>query len=312
MSGYWDEAMERQISREELAKLPPEAQHAFMRTWFFHNYEDPAERTPYEGREGGYIYIWGGPYDAHEELGAEFGGIVPEAVIEELVGDLESYCTEWTSAEKPEDYDQGVVDDIAAITSFHANFQVAISDIHELLETNVSKTAEKALRRLLYVNVITAIETYLSDAFISTVVPDPELMRRFVEINPTFRDRKIKLADVYKEMERIEKLAKSDLRDIVWHNLKRVKPLYKGTLKITFPDDLEAIFQAVRVRHDLVHRNGKTKDGEEIDISKGAITDLIDEIEKFVSHVDAQLPKEENGNKRGLAAGGTLDFSDDF
>lgn len=312
MSGYWDEAMERQISREELAKLPPEAQHAFMRTWFFHNYEDPAERTPYEGREGGYIYIWGGPYDAHEELGAEFGGIVPEAVIEELVGDLESYCTEWTSAEKPEDYDQGVVDDIAAITSFHANFQVAISDIHELLETNVSKTAEKALRRLLYVNVITAIETYLSDAFISTVVPDPELMRRFVEINPTFRDRKIKLSDVYKEMERIEKLAKSDLRDIVWHNLKRVKPLYKGTLKITFPDDLEAIFQAVRVRHDLVHRNGKTKDGEEIDISKGAITDLIDEIEKFVSHVDAQLPKEENGNKRGLAAGGTLDFSDDF
>ncbi len=312
MSGYWDETMERQISREELAKLPPEEQRAFMRTWFFQNYEDPAERTPYEGREGGYIYIWGGPYDAHEELGAEFGGIVPEAVIEELVGDLESYCTEWTSAEKPEDYDQGVVDDIAAITSFHANFQVAISDIHELLETNVSKTAEKALRRLLYVNVITAMETYLSDAFISTVVPDPELMRRFVEINPTFRDRKIKLSDVYKEMERIEKLAKSDLRDIVWHNLKRVKPLYKGTLEITFPDDLEAIFQAVGVRHDLVHRNGKTKDGEEIDISKGAITNLIDEIEKFVSHVDAQLPKEENGNKQGLAAGGTLDFSDDF
>lgn len=310
MSGYWDEALEHQISREQLAELPPEEQRAYMRTWFFQNYEDPAERTPYESSEGGYIYIWGGPYDARDELGSEFGDVVPEAVIEGLVDELEYHCTEWTSAEKPEDYDQGVVDDIAEITSFHANFQLAISDIHELLETNVSATAEKALRRLLYVNVITAMETYLSDAFISTVVPDPKLMRRFVEINPPFRERKIKLSDVFKQMDRIEKLTKSDLRDIVWHNLKRVQPLYKGTLETSFPDDLEAIYKAVGVRHDLVHRNGKTKEGEEINISGEAITALIEKVEQFVTHIDAQLPKDENANKQSLGTNSTIDFSD--
>jgi hypothetical protein len=276
-----------QISRKQLAELPPEEQRAYMRTWFFQKYEDPAERTPYESSEGGYIYIRGGPYDTHEELGSEFGDVVPEAVIEELVGELEYHCTEWTSAEKPEDYDQGVVDDIAEITSFHANFQVAISDIHELLETTVSATAEKALRGLLYVSVITAMETYLSAAFISTVVPDPKLMRRFVEINPPFRERKIKLSDVFKQIERIEKLAKSELRDIVWHNLKRAQPLYKGTLEIAFPDSLESIYKAVSVRHDLVHRNGKTKEGEQINISKEATTELIDKVEQFVSEIDS-------------------------
>jgi len=39
-----------------------------MVKWFFENFEDPAEETPFESAEGGYQYIWGGPYDANEEL----------------------------------------------------------------------------------------------------------------------------------------------------------------------------------------------------------------------------------------------------
>lgn len=39
-----------------------------IRTWFFENYEDPAIRTPYESAEGGYQYIWGGPYTTAEVL----------------------------------------------------------------------------------------------------------------------------------------------------------------------------------------------------------------------------------------------------
>lgn len=46
-----------------------------MVAWFLANYEDPAENTPYVSKEGGYQYIWGGPYDAGEALADEF----PEA-----------------------------------------------------------------------------------------------------------------------------------------------------------------------------------------------------------------------------------------
>ena len=30
-------------------------------SWFHTFFEDPAQETPYIGREGGYLYIWGGP-----------------------------------------------------------------------------------------------------------------------------------------------------------------------------------------------------------------------------------------------------------
>ncbi len=39
-----------------------------MLDWFYENYEDPVHRMPHEAREGGYIYINGGPYDARDVL----------------------------------------------------------------------------------------------------------------------------------------------------------------------------------------------------------------------------------------------------
>lgn len=54
------------ISREDLKNADRDTQLGVMRTWFLQNYEDPAERTPYESREGGYIWIWGGPYEARK------------------------------------------------------------------------------------------------------------------------------------------------------------------------------------------------------------------------------------------------------
>ena len=43
-----------------------------MVDWFAANYEDPAQSTPYDSSEGGYQYIWGGPYDAEEEIWGAF------------------------------------------------------------------------------------------------------------------------------------------------------------------------------------------------------------------------------------------------
>src|SRR5262245_9909440 len=66
-----------------------------MKQWFRQRYEDPANRTPYESAEGGYIWIWGGPYDAGGELSDNFSGEYPDEWIEEAVEDLEHDCVEW-------------------------------------------------------------------------------------------------------------------------------------------------------------------------------------------------------------------------
>jgi REase_AHJR-like len=59
--------------------------------WFLLNYEDPAEGVPYEGE---YIYIFGGPYDATEELFNQFPN-VSENVIQQAVNIIHHNGIDW-------------------------------------------------------------------------------------------------------------------------------------------------------------------------------------------------------------------------
>ena len=281
------------VSFEDLPSLDPAIQVDVMETWFRTLYEDPAERTPYESREGGYIWIWGGPYEASEVLGDEFSGTVDQDVIDSLVQNLDSECGSWAATERPGDYEDDFIADITEITDYHANFLDALSDVRMLADDPVEDNVAPCLFRLLYVNVVTAMETYLSDAFTNTVMNDSALFRSFIESTPEFKKRKLALSNLFTEMEEIKETAKGHLRQLLWHDLARVKPMYKDVLNVEFPD-ATPIFRAIKTRHDLVHRNGKSKDGEPIPIDKGHVIALAREAEHFVQEIDVALTLRES------------------
>jgi hypothetical protein len=74
--------------------------YAFLEAWFLRRYADPLESCPYESREGGYQWIWGGPYDAEEELCASWCGAFTEEFLAQVAEDLcAAYdCYEWSGA----------------------------------------------------------------------------------------------------------------------------------------------------------------------------------------------------------------------
>lgn len=69
-----------------------------IQTWFLENFEDPANETPYDGREGGYQYIWGGPFDLWEEMGEAFGDQVEPEIIDAAAEGLSDRGHEWAPA----------------------------------------------------------------------------------------------------------------------------------------------------------------------------------------------------------------------
>lgn len=95
------------LSDEALTDLPQEEQVEALCDWFRWNYEDPVEETPWDGEDKTYVYIWGGPYDAKEELYGRFDGVVDEVAIEAAAGAIQSDGTwEWAPAGRrvrPED-----------------------------------------------------------------------------------------------------------------------------------------------------------------------------------------------------------------
>lgn len=91
-------------SSDEWANLPEDEQIKHMVAWFNRMFEDPQNQTPYAADKNSpynYEYIWGGPYDASEELNDQFAGIASEEVIEkavEIVQDQEG-IHEWAPSD---------------------------------------------------------------------------------------------------------------------------------------------------------------------------------------------------------------------
>jgi hypothetical protein len=72
------------------ASADPELQRKAMRRWFRSRFWDPANDTPYNSAEGGYLYIHGGPYTAEDELYSRFGDLCGDEVIRDAIDDIES------------------------------------------------------------------------------------------------------------------------------------------------------------------------------------------------------------------------------
>ncbi len=260
-----------------------------MRRWFYENYEDPVHGCPYMSSEGGYQYIYGGPYDAREELDGEFGGVVDDEVIEELADELNNECADWSgnSNNFSPDLDDYLFRSSAESLGQEDAFRQSAVNVQRLLEAKVEPADRQCMLRMLYVNVFTALETYLSDKFISSVNADEKTLRRFVETTPEFKSRRLSLSEVFDAHETIKHEVQNHLLEVVWHRLDKVQPMYRDTLGIDFPD-MRELYKALIARHDCVHRSGKMKeDGQGRVFEEKDITNLLSEADRLVRWIEA-------------------------
>jgi len=279
----------RYKSKEKRAEL--------IRDWFFERYEDPANSTPYNSAEGGYLYIWGGPYDALEVLSAEFEPWLDIAAIEEIADELELSHMEWERIPTEEDHLSYYDDFMEYQSNYLLAFNTSISNTRDLLEIQVVGDTERHLLGLIHVSIITALETYLLDAFMNTLSVSSVFMSNFVSRSTDFKSGNMEKALLLKGPEQIqiiideiEKNAKNHLKALLWHNLDSVRTNYGKAFGIKFPrDNIDALKKAVSIRHDLVHRNGRTTDDQQVTITRESITELLTQVEGLVVELEREI-----------------------
>lgn len=62
--------------------------------------------------------------------------------------------------------------------------------------------------------------------------------------------------------------------------------MYFSVLHIDFPKDMRLIYKGIAIRHDIVHRNGKTKSGKVIIITHEDLINIMDEVNSFAETID--------------------------
>ncbi|MCB5226906.1 hypothetical protein JAO78_008765 [Alishewanella sp. 16-MA] len=154
------------------------------------------------------------------------------------------------------------------------------------------KIEDYSIRQLLlrqtFISIIGALETFLSDTFISKTLSSKHYLQQFVRTNPEFKQQKISISEIYDVSEKIKERAKTIMVNTIYHKLPTIREMYAGTFSIDFPD-ISNLQKYILIRHDLVHRNGKTTDGRLVNINDKLIEELRTNAVTFVEELTNKL-----------------------
>ncbi len=170
---------------------------------------------------------------------------------------------------------------------FYKDFLSSLSSTKELAKL---APTNPDLTKLLYANVITIMEAYLSDTLKKQVLKRNAVLRRFVQNHDPFKNSKREPAsEVFNIHDKIINMANDAIDKISFHDVVTAKTLYESVLSVKFPRDIAWLIKAIGNRHDIVHRNGRTLKNEDLKISHEEIESLANNVLSFVKEIDAQV-----------------------
>jgi hypothetical protein len=147
---------------------------------------------------------------------------------------------------------------------------------------------------MLLAQSITALEVFLADTLILTVANNNDAQGRLLRSKELgIGSIQFKLADAIGIEDFSKERLLEHLRGISFHNLKKVNGLFGVGLGINIlpeGENLERIRQAIKMRHDCVHRNGVDREtGKVHEIDQATLRSLTETILSLVKSVDEKV-----------------------
>jgi hypothetical protein len=149
------------------------------------------------------------------------------------------------------------------------------------------------LNRMIFSHQITAMEAYLSDRLLRAVLDNSEAMNRLMAHDKELSQKKFTLAQIAADPDLVTNTVQRHLRSIVYHNLDRVDALYRIAFDVKIIDligDAPALFKAIKLRHDCVHRNGFDENGIKLNVFTIEFgQNVASDIMAFVGRVETEM-----------------------
>lgn len=194
--------------------------------WFHERFEDPANKMPYDSKEGGYIFITGGPYYARDVLEEEFLDTVQPYLTDAVVGELEDDCVEWAAIENEYqqqfEWENFLAENSSAFFEHekpHQIFRASVADLRAMIgETGAG--GSQGFLRLFYANAIAIFEAYVFDKFVHKIFSDNEAKKKLLANHPTLKTATLNLSEIVENAECVNDVIRSYLYNLVWHRLK--------------------------------------------------------------------------------------------
>lgn len=263
-----------------------------MRQWFYARYEDPAQQTPYSSEEGGYVFVWGGPYDPNDVIQERFSHVVPYGVMESLIQELwMEVGDEWAPIDPEMDYyDDELYFLVLDRKDPFQLLQQRLEQIDAVLAVECSPLASGLIHQMAHSSLITALEAYLADTVAFWVKHDKEALRQFISRNKDFKKVSLNLNQLFERLDTLDDEVKKYLQSLIWHRLDKIQPMMQAGLGINVPD-IGELMREVVIRHDIVHRAGRTIEGGEVSVSAEDVRRVREMVHTFAQAIEKELER---------------------
>lgn len=178
--------------------------------------------------------------------------------------------------------------------SLFDKFQNNINMLRDVISHNhIAVGLEVPIYKMAYAHAVTLLETFLSETIKSLIITNDSYFENAIRKLEELKKANFSLIEVWRHPEGIKGLAVERLSDVLYHNIPKVKLMLEAITGIKLKADIAQVTRIAVIRHDIVHRNGKTTEGNVIELNIEVVEKAIDKIESFVALVHRQLEEEE-------------------
>jgi len=175
----------------------------------------------------------------------------------------------------------------------HIVFMDSYHHTGDILADHGGEDGGHLINRMVFSQLVGALEAYLGDTLIKAVMQKPEALTRLLTADRDLNKEKYTLAEIAGQPDLIRDKVAAYLRSIIYHNLAKVDFLYSAALQVRIlvnEEDNAKLIQAINHRHDCVHRNGRDKDGNRLTVfTKEHVQSVADLMRKVVDRVEVEV-----------------------
>ncbi|WP_157201352.1 hypothetical protein [Massilia sp. Root418] len=201
--------------------------------------------------------------------------------------------------EEPDEWDGATWTEIGEVAQPYKVFLNSYYHLGDILAeygdggSGILRNSTPVISRMVFCQLIGALEAYLGDTLIRNVIGDKNSFMRLLSLDKELIETRVTLLEFAKNQNFLQDHVRTHLQSVLYHNLAKVGKLYKIALQIDIwpgKEIKENLFQAIQWRHDCIHRDGRTKDGIELTaITTEYVKEVLETVNSFILHIEQKL-----------------------
>ena len=181
--------------------------------------------------------------------------------------------------------------DSHSYSDLHRSFQFQIHNLRDLTYLQVAISHEETFYKMTYAHAVTLMESFLADSVRSLILSDDKYFQNAICKVEDLKDIKYSLRDIVKQQDGARGFAIKELSGVMYHNIPKVREILKSVLGQPIFIDISDVCRITTLRHDIVHRDGKTTDGTLIKVDKEIALEAIAGVELFVDKLASEISR---------------------